>query len=191
MTTDVQTETTQEPTGLLARLSAWIVGRFMGGDPKTAREMERFLKFSVVGTIGFVVDFGTNAILVALLRPKADDPNVGLITVFISTTAFVAAVINNFTWNRYWTYPDSRSKPILNQLVQFTIVNVIAWIIRSIVLLFLQSAFAGVLRSTLMPDAGEETLYATSYFPALVIAVIIVLFWNFFINRYWTYNDVD
>ena len=26
---------------------------------------------------------------------------------------------------------------------------------------------------------------------ALAAAVIIVLFWNFFANRYWTYADVD
>jgi putative flippase GtrA len=26
---------------------------------------------------------------------------------------------------------------------------------------------------------------------ALATVVIIVLFWNFFINRYWTYNDVE
>ena len=26
---------------------------------------------------------------------------------------------------------------------------------------------------------------------ALAVAVIIVLFWNFFVNRYWTYADVD
>jgi putative flippase GtrA len=24
----------------------------------------------------------------------------------------------------------------------------------------------------------------------LAIAVIVVMFWNFFVNRYWTYNDV-
>ena len=26
---------------------------------------------------------------------------------------------------------------------------------------------------------------------ALAIVVVIVMFWNFFINRFWTYNDVD
>ncbi|MCK4899424.1 MAG: hypothetical protein KAS38_11630, partial [Anaerolineales bacterium] len=26
---------------------------------------------------------------------------------------------------------------------------------------------------------------------ALAIAVVVVMFWNFFANRYWTYNDVD
>jgi hypothetical protein len=26
---------------------------------------------------------------------------------------------------------------------------------------------------------------------ALAIAVIVVMFWNFFINRYWTYDDIN
>jgi putative flippase GtrA len=26
---------------------------------------------------------------------------------------------------------------------------------------------------------------------ALALAVGIVMFWNFFVNRYWTYSDVD
>jgi putative flippase GtrA len=26
---------------------------------------------------------------------------------------------------------------------------------------------------------------------ALILAVVVVMFWNFFVNRYWTYNDVS
>jgi len=26
---------------------------------------------------------------------------------------------------------------------------------------------------------------------ALMLAVVVVMFWNFFVNRYWTYNDVN
>ena len=25
----------------------------------------------------------------------------------------------------------------------------------------------------------------------LAITVVIVMFWNFFVNRYWTYSDID
>jgi putative flippase GtrA len=25
----------------------------------------------------------------------------------------------------------------------------------------------------------------------LAVAVVIVMLWNFFVNRYWTYNDVQ
>jgi hypothetical protein len=35
----------------------------------------------------------------------------------------------------------------------------------------------------LSPDVLGENV-------TLVIAVVIVLFWNFFVNRYWTYSDV-
>jgi hypothetical protein len=34
------------------------------------------------------------------------------------------------------------------------------------------------------PDVLSDNL-------TLAIAVIIVLFWTFFINRYWTYGDVE
>jgi putative flippase GtrA len=39
-------------------------------------------------------------------------------------------------------------------------------------------------RLILPPDVMGENL-------TLAIAVLIVLFWNFFVNRYWTYNDVE
>ena len=26
---------------------------------------------------------------------------------------------------------------------------------------------------------------------ALMLSVVVVMFWNFFINRYWTYSDVE
>ena len=82
------------------------------------KEFTRFLKFSVVGTIGAVVDFGTLYLLHALL---------GFPIVLSNTCSFTAAVLSNFIWNRYWTYPDSRSKPIRAQLVQFFAVNVVGW----------------------------------------------------------------
>jgi putative flippase GtrA len=39
-------------------------------------------------------------------------------------------------------------------------------------------------RLFLPPDVMGENL-------TLAIAVLIVLFWNFFVNRYWTYSDVE
>jgi putative flippase GtrA len=31
--------------------------------------------------------------------------------VLAGTISFICAVLNNFTWNRIWTYPESRSRP--------------------------------------------------------------------------------
>ena len=142
-----------------------VAGRF----EVKPKELERFLKFMVVGTIGFVVDFGTLNLLVQL----ANFP-----LLLANTISFSLAVVSNFTWNRLWTYPDSRSKAVRSQLVQFTLVNVVGLGINTLVLWALTPPF-----TELVGDLG--------YNIAKAIATVIVLFWNFFVNRYWTYSDVE
>lgn len=140
------------------------------------KEAERFFKFLVVGTIGFIVDFGTLTFLVEVM---------GFIPVAANTISFSAAVVSNFTLNRYWTYPDSRSKRRRIQLLQFGMVSIIGLAINNGILLLLASPFDVLLRALSVP----ETI--GGYIPAKMVGTIVVLFWNFFINRYWTYNDVE
>lgn len=148
------------------------------------KEITRFLKFAVVGIIGAVVDFGTLYVLHPLL---------GMHIVPANTISFTAAVLSNFTWNRYWTYPDSRSKPIRTQLAQFFVVNVLGWAINTGILLLLRDPCvtalgAAVARFGLAVDA--DLTYRLGYNLAKIIATGVVLFWNFFVNRRWTYSDV-
>ena len=110
--------------------------------------------------------------------------------VFAGTISFLAAILSNFIWNRYWTYPDSRSKPFSRQLVEFAIVNIIGLVIRIPILAILAPLIYNLIH--LLP-------FTIPYFDAsfisdnitLAIAVVIVMFWNFFVNRYWTYGDVE
>jgi len=149
------------------------------------KEIVRFLKFSIVGTIGAVVDFGT----LYLLHVVA-----GLPIVLSNTCSFTAAVISNFTWNRYWTYPDSRSKPVRTQLLQFFVVNVAGWGINTGILVLLRYPCASLVGSLSphLPALGDpELVYKLGYNLAKAIATGVVLFWNFFVNRYWTYSDVE
>lgn len=149
------------------------------------KEVIRFLKFSVVGTIGAVVDFG----LLYLLHVVA-----GLPIALANTFSFTAAVLSNFTWNRYWTYPDSRSKPIRKQLAQFFVVNIAGWGINTGILLLLRYpcvALVGTTARALALAFSQETLYKLGYNLAKAIATGVVLFWNFFVNRFWTYSDVS
>lgn len=148
------------------------------------KEVIRFLKFSVVGTIGAVVDFGTLYLLHVLL---------GLPIVLANTCSFTAAVLSNFTWNRYWTYPDSRSKPVRTQLLQFFVVNIVGWGINTGILLLLRYpcvSLVGNVARVLSLALSAEMLYKVGYNLAKAIATGVVLFWNFGINRVWTYSDV-
>ena len=153
-------------------LFANVAGHF-GVKPK---EAERFLKFLVVGTIGFIVDFGLLTFLVEVL---------GFAPVLANTISFSAAVISNFTLNRYWTYPESRSKRKRVQLPQFGMVSVLGLVINNLILLLLHGPFDNLL-------AHFDALSSIpGYIPAKIVATVVVLFWNFFVNRYWTFSDVD
>jgi putative flippase GtrA len=146
------------------------------------RERSRFLRFAVVGVIGAVVDFGVANLLVKAFHTPL---------VIAGTVSFVLAIVSNFTWNRFWTYPDSRSKPLAHQLVQFALVSVVGLFIRVPILKFLEppmEALAANLGLEILPYLDSKTIGDNF---TLAIAVIIVMFWNFFVNRYWTYSDVD
>jgi len=52
---------------------------------------------------------------------------------------------------------------------------------------FIEQFFLKVLSGvTLTPD-NQARIAANM---ATIVALVVVMFWNFFANRYWTYNDV-
>lgn len=157
--------------------------------PKSKRELTRFLKFSVVGVIGAVVDFGTFNILTTVVH---------LWSIPASVLSFIAAVTSNFFWNRYWTYPDSRSKPIGRQAAQFALVNVGGLLIRTPIFAFSERPMIRLSTSMMswpwMARLVEMTFGNTTVMGrnlALALAVAVVMFWNFGVNRIWTYSDVS
>lgn len=134
------------------------------------KEVERFLKFATVGVIGMVVDLSTLTAARELLGASLS-LSVGI--------GFSLAVLSNFTWNRLWTFPESRQRPLATQLVQFVFINVIGLGINEVVVLGLHPVFRRVLND---PPA---------YLGAKIIAIGIVLFWNYFVNRAWTYKGIQ
>jgi len=143
------------------------------------KERERFLKFAVVGVIGAVIDFG----VMNLLTQAA-----GMSLVAAGTISFVCAVISNFIWNRYWTYPDSRSRPIGRQLIMFFAVNIAGVAIRIPILHFVEPPLINLFENIHLSGPFSSEFLAKNL--TLALAVGIVMLWNFFVNRYWTYNDV-
>jgi len=158
-----------------------LTARLLDTTRAKRKEIWRFVKFSIVGTIGALVDFGILYLLHVVL---------GLHITLANTCSFTAAVISNFIWNRYWTYPDSRSKPIRAQLLQFFAVNIVGWGINTGILLLLRFPCTSLVGGlSLAPGSGSA--YKLGYNLAKAIATGVVLFWNFIINRAWTYSDVD
>jgi putative flippase GtrA len=107
---------------------------------------------------------------------------------------FTAAVTSNFIWNRYWTYPDSRSRSVRRQLSQFFVVNAVGLGIRAVVLklLYVPGAWlaAQIFTDVLHHPLTDNQAARLGANFAIMVALVIVMFWNFFVNRRWTYSDV-
>jgi putative flippase GtrA len=139
-------------------------------DTTKQTELLRFLKFATVGTIGAAVDFGVLNCLVL---------GFGIAKEYANVVSVCCAIVSNFIWNRLWTFPESRDLPLHTQFVQFLIVNLIGLGINQFVFL-----------------KADEWLFADllphpfDYNAAKALAIVVVLFWNFFVNRRWTYREI-
>lgn len=134
------------------------------------KEYSRFIKFAIVGAIGAIVDFGVLNLMVL---------GFGWEKFFANLLSVSCAIVSNFTWNRLWTYPESRERPLHTQFGQFALVNLVGLAINQAVFLGTDALFFG----PTFPRPLDYNL-------AKATAIIVVLFWNFFINRVWTYRGI-
>ena len=144
------------------------------------KERVRFLKFATVGAIGSVVDIVIMNLLTHLFNMRL---------VYAGTISLVCAILSNFLLNRYWTYPDSRSRHFLHQLSMFFLVNVMGIVFRIPILHYLEPVMTDAFEGMVHLSTTSAELLAKN--ATLAFAIGVVMIWNFFINRYWTYNDID
>ena len=135
-------------------------------DPPS-KELTRFARFLTVGALGTFLDFGLLTVFKLI----------GLPTLPANSLSFSAGVINNFTWNSRWTFADRRNGRGRAQFIQFLLVSLAGLAINNAILLLLEAPLGA-----LIGDA------AWGYAPAKVIATGVVVFWNYFANRNWTFK---
>ena len=132
------------------------------------KEATRFARFLTVGAVGTVLDFSILTVLKLA----------GLPTLFANSISFTAGLLNNFTWNRLWTFGDSVKVDWRRQLAQFTLVSLVGLALNNLIVLSLEGLFGAMLGSS-----------QWAYLPAKVIATGMVVFWNYFANRMWTFKN--
>ena len=143
------------------------------------QERIRLIKFSVVGVSGTIVDFGIMNLLILILNMPL---------VWAQGISFITAVINNFLWNRSWTYPESRSKRAPKQLLQFGFINIIGILIRTPLITWLNRIIIVFLENSSLALPIENFVISQNL--ALAVTIAVIFFLNFFSNRYWTFGDV-
>lgn len=136
--------------------------------PLPKQEVTRFARFLTVGAVGTLLDFS----ILTLLKLA------GLPTLAANSLSFTAGLLNNFTWNRLWTFGDAVNADWRKQLAQFTLVSLVGLVLNNLIVLSLEGVLGTLLSQ---PQWG--------YLPAKVIATGVVVFWNYFANRTWTFKS--
>jgi putative flippase GtrA len=165
----------------------------------TGKEGRRFARFLVVGAIGFVIDFGVSNLAHAFgfgawvatrIVPAFSQPLAAFLAqnpeIIEQSLSLSIAVTSNFFWNYFWIYPEARGANQTDKIIKFVIVSVAGLLVgvpvTTVALLFWRGVVAALgLTSIGLNLAGNL---------AQITRVGILLFWNFFVNRYWTYRDV-
>lgn len=122
--------------------------------------LKQFTKFCLVGFSNTAIDFLVYLFLTRLFL---------IYFVLANACSFLLAVTWSFVFNKYWTFRNGEKK-IKKQYLQFLFINIFGLILNTLFLYVLVT-------------------YLNFYdILAKIIAVIIILFWNFFANRYWTFH---
>ena len=117
------------------------------------------MRFATVGLSGYVVNLAVYwAALNAQIEYRA-----------AATLAFAVALVNNFAWNRLWTFRDSPGR-LGDQAFRFVVVSGAAFVV-SLALL-----------SVLVRDAGAPKLLAQA---AAIVAVTPL---SFLANKFWSFR---
>jgi putative flippase GtrA len=151
------------------RLPRVVANRVPQAVLENIHELKLFFKFSMVGLTGAIVDLGLLNFMHYFVWHSSWD----VMLYPAVTISFSAAVVNNYTWNIHWTYRhQDHSDRHHVTLSKFFVVSVVG--------LFINLSIVYVMTE----------LFDLYWLIGKLVAMALVLFWNFFINRFWTFNEV-
>lgn len=130
----------------------------------------RFLKFGTVGASGTVVNllvlyFGQEFVFSAIAQPETR-------LNFSLASAILIATLNNFSWNRIWTWHDRKQhqvKPVLTQFGQYAL-----------------ACWLGILLQVVFTKILVVYLH---YLLANLIAIVGASVFNYVVNDLWTFRQ--
>lgn len=160
------------------------------------RGVRQFVKFCIVGGISTVIDLGLHWILMFgvtirgellshlvgaqvwhLLHPEVFPTDKDLTNSSFAVLKIVPvglAILNSFFWNRKWTFRVLGNEAVHKQVIKFYTIALIGMVLNVII-------STGVYN--LNPGHPKQ-----SWAIASLVAMVVVVFWNFFGQKLWTFR---
>ncbi len=141
----------------------------------------QFFKFAVTGTIGAAFDFGIFAILHSYFGWHYLRAN--FVSVFI-------AICVTFLFNKFWTFRAKGTEDLRRQTFKFFVVATANYFLQQLLLFLfvsylpLEAIFGKVTQADIEDFSNIKALICKA------LAIFIVMFSNFFLNKFWTFKGV-
>jgi len=126
--------------------------------------INQLFKFAIIGVTSFLLDLGVYA---ALTR-TSDFWRYYFIAA--NTVSFMVSVVWSFTWNKIWTFKSGRSGSTRRQYIKFLTVSL-----------------GGLVLSSILLYLAVKSWHIYDILAKFLIA-IVVMFWNFNLNKFWTFR---
>jgi len=124
---------------------------------------QQLAKYGLVGISNTLLDFSVLNALSYVFHVYS-----GFSLILINVFSFLAANINSYFWNKYWTF-QSQNKKVAGEFLKFLIVSAIGFILNSVILWFFTTVMEPALG--LSPQIWENI--------AKLIATGAYIIWNF------------
>jgi dolichol-phosphate mannosyltransferase len=129
----------------------------------------RFPRFGIVGATGTAVNLAVLYVGQEFLF-RAIEPDTTRLNFSLPLAVFIAT-INNFTWNRLWTWHDRREHVRTHVVLQFGQYAIACWL--------------GIVLQFVLTKVLVAYLH---YLLANLVAIVIASVANFIVNDYWTFG---
>jgi len=120
----------------------------------------KFIKFGTVGSVSFMIDFGTTYFLKEKLKFNKFVAN---------TLGFLISALFNFTCNRLWTF-DGGNGDLAAQFSKFISIALFALLLNSLMIYIL------------------NVKIRLNFYVSKLIAVVFIMFFNFTMNYIYTFK---
>lgn len=131
---------------------------------------KRFIRFGTVGASGVLVNLAVLYLCREFLFFAIQSPGLRL-NLSLAVAIFVATV-NNFFWNRAWTWGDRKQHPDKHLLLHFGQYALACWL--------------GIVLQVLLTNLLVIYMH---YLAANALAIVIASLFNFLVNNFWTFRS--
>jgi putative flippase GtrA len=121
----------------------------------------KLIRYGLVGLTGVLVDFSVTYVFKEYAKFSKYVAN---------SIGFCTAVVTNYLLNRYWTF-GAGTEDVFIQFGTFVIVSLIGLVINNFIIYLLSEK------------------WKINFYISKVVAIFVVVFWNFFVNYYYTFRS--